>query len=74
MRVRGLKLSFFDNLFVAGKVAPHAGAWIETTHGGRRREQTRVAPHAGAWIETELSEQILNACPSHPVRVRGLKL
>ena len=34
------------------KVAPHAGAWIETSPGRRRLVAVFVAPHAGAWIET----------------------
>ena len=33
-------------------VAPHAGAWIETTSTSPENTMTRVAPHAGAWIET----------------------
>ena len=35
-------------------VAPHAGAWIETS--GLRKWHTLaiVAPHAGAWIETDV--------------------
>ena len=35
------------------RVAPHAGAWIETTYdSGLGPGVYRVAPHAGAWIET----------------------
>ncbi len=34
------------------KVAPHAGAWIETMQRPFRAGHGRVAPHAGAWIET----------------------
>jgi len=33
-----------------------------------------VAPRAGAWIETLLFNGRNNPPPSHPVRVRGLKL
>ena len=33
-------------------VAPHAGAWIETSVPLYRPPSTSVAPHAGAWIET----------------------
>ena len=33
-------------------VAPHAGAWIETTSGLGNFKRDIVAPHAGAWIET----------------------
>ncbi len=38
---------------VAPAVAPHAGAWIETSRHGRAGA-SRVAPHAGAWIETRV--------------------
>ena len=35
-------------------VAPHAGAWIETTLQFQlATNQDSVAPHAGAWIETD---------------------
>src|SRR3546814_9322096 len=34
------------------KVAPHAGAWIETRSASSRQMASWVAPHAGAWIET----------------------
>ena len=33
-------------------VAPHAGAWIETSSSPTSAVQRWVAPHAGAWIET----------------------
>ena len=33
-----------------------------------------VAPYAGAWIETSVVCPIRSLCPSHPMRVRGLKL
>ena len=33
-------------------VAPHAGAWIETTGSWSPQGRSDVAPHAGAWIET----------------------
>ena len=37
----------------ASIVAPHAGAWIETTSGSSTGiGGPVVAPHAGAWIET----------------------
>jgi len=38
------------------KVAPHAGAWIETYKGVRYVTHYQVAPHAGAWIETVCPE------------------
>ena len=52
MRVRGLKLSIFKFCFQRLNVAPHAGAWIETTQCLPLILNLLVAPHAGAWIET----------------------
>ena len=51
MRARGLKL-FISVFIVVDLVAPHAGAWIETTLPDGELFQGIVAPHAGAWIET----------------------
>ncbi len=34
------------------QVAPHAGAWIETSRDLSALSPDSVAPHAGAWIET----------------------
>ena len=34
------------------RVAPHAGAWIETQVSALIRPISAVASHAGAWIET----------------------
>ncbi len=51
MRGRGLKLCFLT-LFLLLEVAPHAGAWIETTIRSSEQSEPQVAPHAGAWIET----------------------
>ncbi len=34
------------------RVAPHAGAWIETLKTAQILPRSKVAPHAGAWIET----------------------
>ena len=40
---------------MSAKVAPHAGAWIETLNGQPMiTMKPKVAPHAGAWIETRL--------------------
>ena len=40
---------------ISAPVAPHAGAWIETTGISRRTANGSVASHAGAWIETSVS-------------------
>ena len=34
------------------RVAPRAGAWIETFHDWLLKHKKIVAPRAGAWIET----------------------
>jgi len=52
MRVRGLKQRRELREIRTGIVAPHAGAWIETTAQPRPVDLLSVAPHAGAWIET----------------------
>src|SRR3546814_6929159 len=56
------------------KVAPHAGAWIETRSASSRPMASWVAPHAGAWIETR-SEGVhsLTAGPSPLMQGRGSK-
>ena len=40
-------------------VAPHTGAWIETSDGTKSLDIYRlVAPHTGAWIETTVAPMI----------------
>jgi len=56
------------------KVAPRAGAWVETSALSSTSCACRVAPRAGAWVETALYLHGGVSVPSHPVRVRGLKL
>ena len=73
MRVRGLKLCVFGVILNRNNVAPHAGAWIETSHLCGLCSQTHVAPHAGAWIETRYPVVSIVPNESHPMRVRGLK-
>ena len=34
------------------RVAPHVGAWIETSVSQGSGQADGVAPHVGAWIET----------------------
>ncbi len=57
MRARGLKLSGNQGTEKTLRVAPHAGAWIETEELCRYMAEISVAPHAGAWIETELTHR-----------------
>ena len=44
-----------DHAALRKRVAPLAGAWIETRKAGITRSSSGVAPLAGAWIETYLS-------------------
>ena len=74
MRARGLKQirspRFHDNV----QVAPHAGAWIETTYSHNFCTVNSVAPHAGAWIETDdVNARLYTIYSSRPMRARGLK-
>ena len=59
---------------MAALVAPHTGAWIETSHSLSFWAWVIVAPHTGAWIETLQIFDPLKCGLSHPTRVRGLKL
>ena len=52
MWVRGLKLRAVFILHQPKIVAPHVGAWIETTEKRIEALRKLVAPHVGAWIET----------------------
>ena len=53
MRARGLKHLVYLVRARLCKVAPRAGAWIETAHVlADINRPAYVAPRAGAWIET----------------------
>jgi len=52
-RARGLKHGYEEVRNPLRKVAPHAGAWIETISPVWYGVPLTVAPHAGAWIETK---------------------
>ena len=50
--MRGLKSGQAVRVYLLGRVAPFAGAWIEIRNGNSRCHAGRwVAPFAGAWIE-----------------------
>ena len=55
------------------KVAPRAGAWIETSYKKRTQGSHFVAPRAGAWIETCSLFRCLRFRRSPLVQGRGLK-
>ena len=54
-------------------VAPHTGAWIETSQGKDINQILSVAPHTGAWIETSAGVLSSGSFSSLPIRERGLK-
>ena len=59
MLLRKLRRIFFLNsMTFRFAVAPHAGAWIETSILVSFPAEHQVAPHAGAWIETPFSDII----------------
>ena len=51
-RVRGLKPAHWFEPS-RSSVAPHTGAWIETSIDATLLPASSVAPHTGAWIETQ---------------------
>ena len=66
MRARGLKRVIIYPSTVSSKVAPHAGAWIETIYNSEYFNRWKVAPHAGAWIETTFGDTFLDMNPVAP--------
>ena len=48
------------------RVAPHAGAWIETDIVDKTPEVSEVAPHPGAWIEYLQVDDMETACSLIP--------
>ena len=72
MRERELKRCVINRCNQRLKVAPHAGARIETTIECRQKEMTAVAPHAGARIETvdiAVDEDLANVAPHAGARI-----
>ena len=51
-RGRGLKQEQLIDRDAKVRVAPRAGAWIETRNSASWMSWAAVAPRAGAWIET----------------------
>ena len=73
-RVRGLKEVPNTHSTGEARVAPRAGAWIESLLIVANAFSWAVAPRAGAWIESQPeSAEDKNTNWSHPARVRGLK-
>ena len=59
---------------ITRRVAPFAGAWIETVIFETFSKIETVAPFAGAWIETKFSNPLfVSITRSLPSRERGLK-
>ena len=53
-RGRGLKRCRSGSTVRCRRVAPRAGAWIETRSVALSDQPMAVAPRAGAWIETSI--------------------
>ena len=71
---RGLKPSTDSDPENGFDVAPHRGAWVETTRSASAFEKNSVAPHRGAWVETSLGLNSQNFYhTSRPIGARGLK-
>ena len=64
MRARGLKLILQYDFLRPYHVAPHAGAWVETSLAKPRAALCEVAPHAGAWVETGVLQEESKELPS----------
>jgi len=74
VRVRGLKLVFFYNSFPTKRVAPRAGAWVETSLMDIILQDPWSHPVRVRGLKQENEGKILDQeSSSHPVRVRGLK-
>ena len=67
-RGRGLKRRWLPDLQSMPKVAPSAGAWIETRLSARSWYGQAVAPSAGAWIETCCASVGCDNRSSRPLR------
>jgi len=60
-RARGLKHTVWRRHDSVARVAPRAGAWIETRTISSWALTVRVAPRAGAWIETlNMNQFVIN--------------
>ena len=74
-RERGLKSRSPFPAWLAERVAPFAGAWIEILRNDMPFQRCLVAPFAGAWIEISLDRLSQGfGSMSLPSRERGLKL
>ena len=47
-----MKHEFHTRPQCGGDVAPHVGAWVETSINKPKKNNHYVAPHVGAWVET----------------------
>ena len=73
VRGRGSKLRRISQVRRMQRVAPRAGAWIETACRSCACATRGVAPRAGAWIETRPGAERGARATSPPVRGRGSK-
>ena len=72
-RVRGLKHFFNVPLRLLWKVAPHAGAWIETATPLWVSDNLKSHPTRVRGLKPVFCQYTMPGDKSHPTRVRGLK-
>ncbi|QDX90935.1 hypothetical protein EEL30_00160 (plasmid) [Brevibacillus laterosporus] len=64
-----MDLYFWESLLIA----PHTGAWIETSLQNHRQSPIFIAPYTGVWIETMQTNTITASILSLFTRECGLK-
>ena len=57
--IRSKATLFASQMTLGNRVAPRAGAWIETYQLTHKKSPAAVAPRAGAWIETTCGPVLL---------------
>ena len=73
MWVRGLKHRLLYPLIKQKHVAPHVGAWIETSHYFKIRLKMTSHPMWVRGLKQAATDRISANAVSHPMWVRGLK-
>ena len=73
MWVRGLKLGKENSWYHARQVAPHVGAWIETSYQSPYRFVLRSHPMWVRGLKPLYLQEYNKHRMSHPMWVRGLK-
>ena len=74
MRARGLKQHMLAVVEREVRVAPHAGAWVETKPNESCVSATASRPMRARGLKHALCQKWSDASVSRPMRARGLKL